>query len=220
MAEPDEKRLLAMAQRGDTRALGILLEGQRDRLFNVCLRMVSNRDDAAELTQDTLLRTMEKLDQFEGRAKLSTWMTRIAMNLSVSHLRKRKVRRAASLDQPTPPGAGGGGGYGDHAGALRSFLADQKEPSAADRVETDDMLEHLETAMTGLDEEFRAVIVLRDIEQMDYQGMADVLEIPVGTVKSRLFRARLALRESMQSLDAHLDHTPGQARTRKEAGHG
>jgi len=207
MAEPDEKKLLSMARAGDTDALGILLERERDRVFNVCLRMVSHREDAAELTQETLLKTVEQLQTFEGKSKLSTWMTRIAMNLSISHLRKRKVRRAMSLDQPTA--AGGGDGVDDQAGALRSFLADRRELSPGHRVETGDMLAHLENAMSGLDEEFRAVIVLRDIEQMDYQGMAQTLEVPVGTVKSRLFRARLALRETMQRLDEPHTPTPG-----------
>jgi len=212
MAEPDEKKLLASARRGDTEALGLLLEGQRDRLFNVCLRMVSHRDDAAELTQDTLLRVVERLDQFEGKAKLSTWMTRIAMNLSISHLRKRKVRRSTSLDQPM---TGTSAGDGDQAVALRQLLEDPRELSPGRRVETGDMLEHLENAVSGLDEEFRAVIVLRDFEEMDYQSMAQVLDVPVGTVKSRLFRARLALRGAMQGLDARAGKGIG-----GEVGHG
>ena len=180
--------------------MGELLEAYHGRIYHVCLRMVSNADDAAELTQDAMVRVVESLDKFRGEAHLSTWMIRIAMNLSISHLRKRKLRRAASLE------AGPDNGETDAPTSLRMTLADDREPSPDRRVEEDEMLGHLKSAIAELDDEFRAVLVLRDIEQMDYRQIADVLEVNLGTVKSRLFRARLALREKMAPYDPENQH--------------
>lgn len=187
-----EAQLLERARLGDQVALGQLLERHQQRLYNVALRMVGNRDDAAEVAQDALLRVVEHIDDYNGESALTTWMVRITMNLAISHLRKRKVRQAASLDV--------GGEDDDQTTALRRQLADEREPGPVSNVETSEMLGHLHRALAGLDEEFRAVLVLRDIDQMDYQQIAVVLSVPVGTVKSRLFRARLALRQEMARL--------------------
>ena len=189
MAERDERELIAAVKRGDLDALGRLLKRYEKRLYNVVLRMVSDREDAAELTQDAMLKIVQHIQDFRGQSALSTWMIRIAMNLSISHLRKRQLRQTASLDQTAP---------GDDQGtSLRQQLADQREPSPESNVEKQEMLRHLAAALDSVEEDFRAVLVLRDIDQMEYQQIAEVLAIPVGTVKSRLFRARLALRRTM-----------------------
>jgi RNA polymerase sigma-70 factor (ECF subfamily) len=208
-----EQQLLDRAKAGDRQAMGELLSNYQNRLFNVALRMVNNRDDAAEVTQDAMLKAVEHLKGYDGRSQLSTWMIRITMNLSISHLRKRKLRKMASLDADNrsggAPGGGGGGGAGFSPGssgggseshAMRDRLEDDLELSAEQCVEEDEMLAEMNLAMDRLDEEFRSVLVLRDINEMDYREIADVLEVPVGTVKSRLFRARLALREEMSKV--------------------
>ena len=195
MSSEQEQQIIDAVRRGNAGALGGLLELHQHRIFNTCLRMVTNRDDAAEVAQETMLKVIEHIDDFHGDSGVVTWMTRIAMNLCISHLRKRKLRQTTSLD--SSPGNGGTSGGDDQSTALRHQLADQREPSPDSNVQQAEMFAHLQTALGRVEEEFRAVLVLRDIEEMDYQQIADVLAIPVGTVKSRLFRARLSLRREV-----------------------
>lgn len=197
MPDSSEQQLIDQIRGGNRTALGLLLKAQERRLYNVCLRMVSNRDDAAEVCQDTMLKIVQSIDRYRGEAALSTWMIRIAMNTAISHLRKRKLRRTVSLDSSNH---GGNGGHDDDPPALRLALGDDRELGPVSRVETDEMLERLQEAIACIDDDFRAVLVLRDIDEMEYQQIADTLELPIGTVKSRLFRARLALREQMENL--------------------
>jgi RNA polymerase sigma-70 factor, ECF subfamily len=194
MAVANEPQLLSRIMRGDRGALGELLVHYQHRLYNVCLRMVGNRDDAAEVAQDTLLKVVEHIRDYNGQCAISTWMIRIAMNLSISHLRKRRLRRTASLEGTTGPAGGNGE---DQGTALREQIANPREPGPHQSVQQREMIGHLHQSLTRLDDDFRAVLVLRDIDELDYQEIADVLGVPVGTVKSRLFRARLALREEM-----------------------
>ncbi len=196
MSHTPEQAMLAKAKRGDQQALGELLVAYQDRLYNVCLRMVSNRDDAAEVCQDVLVKIIQGIGKFRGESGLATWMTRIAMNQSISHLRRRRVRRTVSIDQSY----GSDNGPDDQATALRHQIQDQREPGPEQCVQDSEMLERLHQAMANLDDDFRAVLVLRDIEQQDYASIGQTLDVPVGTVKSRLFRARLALRNEMDRL--------------------
>ncbi|MEM9419754.1 MAG: sigma-70 family RNA polymerase sigma factor [Planctomycetota bacterium] len=190
MHDVDESALIQRVQHGDRAALGELLRGHQRRLYNVCYRMVSHPDDAAELTQDVLLKVVEKIDEFRWDAKLTTWMTRIAMNASISHLRKRKHRQTLSLNQPA-------GGDDDGRLTLAGGLTDEREPGPEVCVQQHEMLDDLQRAIAGLEDDQRAVLVLRDVEELDYLQIAQTLDLPVGTVKSRLFRARLALREKL-----------------------
>lgn len=193
-AAADQPRvLLAAVRRGDQSALGRLLELNQTRIFNACLRMLTNRDDAAEVAQDTMLKVVEHIQDFNGQSEFSTWVTRIAMNLSISHLRKRKLRQTSSLDSS----GNGAGRDDDQATALKHELSDRREPSPDLNVQQREMVAHLHAALARVDDDFRAVLVLRDIEELDYRQIAEVLAVPVGTVKSRLFRARLALRHEV-----------------------
>ena len=197
MTDVDEKQLVRQAQAGDQGAMGDILTRYQDRLYNIILRMVNNRDDAAELTQDAMLKVIENLGCFDHRSALSTWIIRIALNLSVSHFRKKKLRRAVSLD------ALANGTNGDQSSVLRAQLVvDSREPSPDQCVQNREMIAKLNLALTRIEAEFRAVVVLRDIEQMDYQTISKVLSLPLGTVKSRLFRARLALRKQILRLES------------------
>jgi len=193
-----EEQLVAAARKGDQSALGELLMNYQNRLYNVSLRMVNNRDDAAEITQDAMLKVVEHIGNFDGKSKLSTWMIRITMNQSISFLRKRKLRKTASLDVTySSSSAYGGSTSGDSGARLGDAIQDQQEPSPDQRVQTDEMVQQLQLAMDRIDEDFKSVLVLRDINAMDYKQISEVLSVPVGTVKSRLFRARLALRQEI-----------------------
>lgn len=198
---PDDDALIEQVRLGDRAALGQLLIRHEKRLYNTAFRMVSNRDDAAEVTQEAMLKIIQNIDGFKSQAQITTWMTRIVMNLSISRLRRRKLRDHVSLDAARPTADGD-----DQANALRRVLEDTQEPGPDSGVQQREMIGHLHSAIERLDDDFRAVLVLRDLRELDYQQIAEVLEVKVGTVKSRLFRARLALRQEMQKLEL----APGQ----------
>lgn len=187
-----EARLIADVQRGDRGALGELLGAYERRVYHVCLRMVGSADDAAELTQEALLRAIQHSENFKGEAKFSTWLMRIAMNLCITHLRKSKVRGSLSLDHTGPSGDG------EASPPLKDLVSQNHEPSPDSRVQESEQLDRLARAVERLDPDLRGVILLRDLQGMEYQQVAEVLSVPVGTVKSRLFRARLALRTAME----------------------
>lgn len=179
-----ELQLVEAHRRGDPGALTDLLKSYQKRVYGICYRMVGHREDAADLTQDALIRVLEGLPSYDGRSKLSTWVFRVTMNCCLSHLRKAKVRQAGSLDEPV-----------DATGLARhQKLPDQREPAAEQRIEQEEQRAALFRALAALDPDARAMLVLRDLQDLDYQQLADVLSVPVGTVKSRLFRARAALR--------------------------
>ncbi len=197
-----EKQLIDLARKGDRSALGQLLDHHHNRLYNVALRMVSNRDDAAEITQDAMLKVIQHIADYDGRSKLTTWMIRITMNQAISFLRKRKLRKTTSLDTEFSGSGNGGSTVGDpgEGSALRDRLADDEELGPDQRVQQAEMMDQLHHALNRVEDDFRAILVLRDINEMDYQQISEVLSVPVGTVKSRLFRARLALREEMNKV--------------------
>ncbi len=195
-----EVRLIERARAGDRDALGNLLALHEARLFAVCLRTVGNREAARDLTQDSLVKVIQSLANFDGRAKFGTWVTRIAVNTCLSHLRKERLRRHASLDAPGPSVSGRGGGEAPAAATLPG-----REQGPGSGVEEREALARLDRALARLDGEQRAILALRDVRGLDYEQIAAALETPVGTVKSRLFRARSALREAMESLERDRD---------------
>ncbi len=201
-----DQQTLAQLRRGNWSAMEQLVSRYQDRLFVTMLRMVNHQEDAADLVQETFVRAMQAVARFEGKSTLYTWLFRIAVNLAISHRRSSQYRAAASLD------VGGeeeeaGSGVNRQAAGLRRQLAQETEEDPAVSAERQMEYERLQLSLAGLDPEFKAVIVLRDIEECDYEQIAAILDVPVGTVKSRLFRARCALREALKT----------QRRDRKEA---
>jgi RNA polymerase sigma-70 factor (ECF subfamily) len=199
-----ERQLIEQVRGGDRGALGELLGAHHRQVYHVCLRMVSNASDAAELAQDVLLKAVQHIDAFKANSRFGTWLVRIAMNLSISHLRKRKVRQAASLDAAV----GGAEADGPEQNLGRT-IADRREPAAFDRVEHNEQIDRVLAAMGRLDEGLKSVILLRDLQEMDYHEIAEVLGVPLGTVKSRLFRARLALRQELAKAEIQGQNTDG-----------
>lgn len=190
-AEPSDEFLVAQAQRGDAAAFGRLVERHQDAIFNGICRMVSQREDAEDLAQDTFVKAFRNIAGFQGRSKFYTWLYAIGLNVVISHRRKMGVRRRVahlSLSE------------GDEREAHRD-VADPGDPpeAAAERAEVG---ARIEQAIAQLDDGYRTVVVLRDIEGFDYETIAGLLECPQGTVKSRLHRARLALREMLKDLVA------------------
>ena len=196
--------LLRKAQAGDRGAYGQIVLLYQDRLYNAVLRLVGDREEARELAQEAFTRGLMKLDSFRGDASPYTWLFRIAVNLAISQLRKVQRNRVFSLDRPGYNGngrhsSGGGGATDDQASSLLDRVAQDRSPQPAERAENKERDEEVLAALGRLDAEYRAVLVMRDIEGFDYQQMADVLGLSLGTLKSRLFRARLALRDELRA---------------------
>jgi RNA polymerase sigma-70 factor (ECF subfamily) len=195
--------LLNRAKAGDRGAYGQIVLMYQDRLYNAVVRLVGDREEARDLAQEAFARGLEKIDSFRGDAAPYTWLFRIAVNLAISQLRKVQRNRVFSLDRPSPNGQSGRNGRyssDDQASGLIDRVArDRTEPDPHQRVEGRERDEAVLAALGRLDAEYRAVLVMRDIEGFDYQQMADVLGLPLGTLKSRLFRARLALRDELKA---------------------
>lgn len=186
-----ELDLFRRAQTGDRGAFGQLAIRLQDRLYNAILRVVGDHEEARELTQETFVKALMKIDSFRGESQPFTWLFRIGVNLAISHLRKVKRRRTFSLDAPAHRS------YDGQACALVDRLSRNDDESPSRAMEQRETQQLVLAAMGKLDAEYRAILVMRDIEQMEYQQMADVLNVPLGTLKSKLFRARLALRENL-----------------------
>ena len=189
----EDERVLSELKRGHWSAMEGLVLRYQDRLYSTILRLVGHPEDAADLVQETFVRAMQNVARFEGKSTLYTWLFRIAVNLSISHRRSRTYRDAQSLDTEEDSGEG----VNRQAASLRRQLSQDTEADPALSAECRMEHERLIRALSTLEPEFRAAIVLRDIEDCDYEQMAAILEVPVGTVKSRLFRARAALRDAV-----------------------
>src|SRR4051812_30892532 len=199
-AAGEEAELLRKAQLGDRAAFGQIVIRYQDRLYNSILRLVGDTEEARELTQETFTRALVKIESFRGEAGPYTWLFRIAVNLAISQLRKVQKHRVFSLDA----GSGANGqstrrGDEDQASALVDRVAETRGASPAEQSIKREQGEQVLAALGRLDAEYRAVLVMRDVEGFDYQQMADVLGLPLGTLKSRLFRARLALRDELRA---------------------
>ncbi len=169
--------LVAKAQAGDSRALDTLLRNNYDRLYAVCRRLTGSDADGADACQEALIAIVRNLSKFDQRSRFGTWAYRIAVNASLDELRRRKRR-------PRPDEA---------------IVSDRSEQAAgAPDIGTsvsDRMV--LDAALAGLSPEFRAAVVLRDVAGLDYAEIAEALEIPAGTVRSRIARGRAALADAL-----------------------
>ncbi|HEX3539253.1 MAG TPA: sigma-70 family RNA polymerase sigma factor [Acidimicrobiales bacterium] len=164
--------LVTAARAGDRQALEALLRAHHDRLYAVCRRLTGNDADAADATQETLLAVVRGLGRFDGRSRFATWSYRVAVNASLDELRRRRRRPEPGLDEEAASPLTGAVTDGSHGSDLRLDV---------------------DAAMRQLAPEFRAAVVLRDLCGLDYAEIAEVLDIPPGTVRSRIARGRAAL---------------------------
>lgn len=188
--------LLEAHRAGDETALAELLEGFQGRLFSVCLRMTNDREKAADMVQDAMVRIIKGIGAFDGRSKLSTWMIRVTINVCLTDRRRMRLRRTMSLDKPL----GGGESSDSGRGTLGDSISGNVEREQGECVEMHEARRVLYEAMGSLDEHHRAMLILRDVQDLDYRQIGEILDVPEGTVKSRLFRARAALREQIERL--------------------
>jgi RNA polymerase sigma-70 factor (ECF subfamily) len=166
----------------------------QNRIYNVIFRICANTDDAAELTQETFVKIIENLDRFQGKSTFYTWAFRIAVNLTLNYCQRAAKLGYRSLDAEQDE-------HNWRAKAqLKQLLRDDSSPDPAAVAENQELCELLTKALKKLDEAQRTVIVLRDIEGMSYAGVAEVLNVELGTVKSRLSRARGNLKEILEGM--------------------
>jgi RNA polymerase sigma-70 factor (ECF subfamily) len=187
--------LVAAAQAGDRGALERLLRRHHDRLHNVCRRVTGTDADAADATQECLIAIVRGLARYDGRASFSTWTYRIAVNASLDELRRRRRRPLAVLDEGWHLDGARRGDAGSARGSSPGgMVADGADP-VADRLDID-------AALGQLPEDFRAAVVLRDLSGLSYQEIAEVLDVPIGTVRSRIARGRSALADLLSPVAA------------------
>jgi RNA polymerase sigma-70 factor, ECF subfamily len=184
VTDPD-RDALERFRGGDARAFEELVLRHERRVYNVCLRMLGRPEDARDATQDAFISVLRRADSFRGQSAFSTWLHRIAVNACYDLLRKRQ--RAPLLDaEPSEPG-----------------------PPSPDPAEAAAEALDVRDALLEVPPEFRAVLVLHDVQDLPYEEIAAVLDVPVGTVKSRLHRGRVALARALRG-------TPGPADASEE----
>lgn len=193
--DQQDLQIIEAIRSGDNSAWTRLIQRYQDRLFSVCVRMVHDRELATDLTQDAFIKIIQGLDSFDGRAKFSTWAIRITMNVCLSKLRSEKLRRHASLDAPAK---GGDAGEGESPSSEAWGREQTRELAAASSVEAHEDRRRVLLALRELEPDQRAVIILADCRGLAYEHIAEVLGVAVGTVKSRLFRARASLRDTIE----------------------
>jgi len=190
----DDGVLVAQCRRGDSAAMERLILKYQNRIYNVILKMCANPDDAAELTQETFVKIIESIDKFEGRSGFYTWAFRIAVNLTLNFCQRKGKVGYSSLDAED----------NEHSprsrAQLKEFLSDTSSPDPAVIAQNKELSEIVLETLTKLDDAQRTVVVLRDIEGMNYAQIAKVLGVELGTVKSRLSRARSNLREILETI--------------------
>lgn len=181
----DDRRLIAECLGGDPRPFGELVRRYQDRLYNTVYRLVGNPDDAHDVVQDAFLHAYQALAGFKGDSQFFTWLYRIAVNTAVSLRRKHRV--AISTD--AAPGDGG---------ALEAIdPSDYGRPGYA--LEQAEQERRVQQALSRLSVEHRTVLILKDMEGQKYEVMAEVLQVPIGTIRSRLHRARMELRDLLSA---------------------
>jgi RNA polymerase sigma-70 factor (ECF subfamily) len=187
---PGDIELVARCQKGDTAAFDQLITRYRQRCFAMIFHMVRNEDDAWDLAQDGFVRAWRSLSNFRGQSSFFTWLYRIMTNVSLDWLRKKKIE--------------GGQEFDDTVGLRRIEPGAPTVPKPvmepAERLVDAEIRKRIDAAIGRLSDEHRAVIVMRELEGMEYQEIADAIGCSIGTVMSRLFYARRKLQEMLRDV--------------------
>ncbi len=186
---PSDEELIQRFQEDDLYAYELLVDRYKDQLLNFAYRFLGNYEEAEDVVQETFLRLYRKRHAYRQIAKFSTWIYTIAGNLAKTELRKRKRRKLISISDM---------GFDEKDFELEDFRADTER--GTDRALMD---KYLQKAIEELPPRFRQVIVLRDIQELSYEEIGDIINAPLGTVKSRLNRARLKLQGKLEKVMDH-----------------
>ena len=179
----DDAQLILATQRGDQAAFGQLVRKYQDRLFTALVHVCGGREEAEDTAQDAFVQAYRKLASFEGQSSFYTWLYRIAFNTAIS--RKRRLRPELSVDRSRE---------------LTGAEPTDGSEGAEDLLLRQERATMVQLALAQLGAEHRAILVLREMEGCDYDAIADILQLPVGTVRSRLHRARLQLKEHLSAI--------------------
>jgi RNA polymerase sigma-70 factor (ECF subfamily) len=181
----DENRLIDQCLKGQTAAFGELVRRHQDRLYNTVYRLVDSAEDAQDIVQEAFLHAYQSLDRFKRDSQFFTWLYRIAVNQAISLQRKQKSTVRLHLNR-------------DGQGSVPepTDLSEFSQPDQA--LERADEGRRIQAALNRLSPEHRAVLILKDLEDQKYEAMAEILQVPIGTIRSRLHRARLELRQVLE----------------------
>jgi len=188
----DDHRLIADCLKGETAAFGELVRRYQDRLFNTIFRLVDSAEDAQDVVQEAFLHAYQSLDRFKGDAQFFTWLYRIAVNSAISLKRKQRTVVSLHVDRE------GQGGVPEPHDA-----SEYSRPHEA--LERADEERRIQAALNRLSPEHRAVLILKDLEDQKYETMAEILQVPIGTIRSRLHRARLELRDVLEKMTQKIE---------------
>lgn len=192
----DESKLIQLAKTGSVAAFEQLVEAYDQKLYNMAYRMLGNREDARDMTQEAFLRAYRSLDGFREESSFSTWIFRIAKNACLDRIRKRSQVQAVSIDEPIQT---------EEGQVQRELPSDLGDPE--EYAEQQELSAVVHSALQELTDEYRTAVVLRDLQGLSYNEIAEVMEVSLGTVKSRIYRGRQALKEVLSGLElfSHVD---------------
>jgi len=188
----EDMDLVAASQKGDTEAFESLVRKHQTRTMSIAFRMIGDYEEACEIVQETFLSAFKAIRKFRGEARFSTWLYGICLNHARNHVKQRRGRaryELYSLDDPVKD-----------EDARMSRSPSTSEPSIIERLEQKELQDKVQRCIQCLEEHYREVLVLRDIEGFSYDEIQELLGLPEGTIKSRLFRARDALRTSLKTV--------------------
>ena len=184
----EEKSLIIKAKRGDIEAFEQLIEIYQKKVFNIALRMIGNYEDANDMAQEVFIRVFRSLKDFKEQSTFSTWIYRITTNVCLDEIRKRKNKKVVYIDEDVK---------NDDGEIKRQVESDDPTPELV--AEKNYVKQVVNEAINMLSEEHRTVIVLRDIQGFSYEEIAKITKCPEGTVKSRINRARHALKDILST---------------------
>ncbi|HHV28550.1 RNA polymerase sigma factor [Acetivibrio mesophilus] len=182
-----EKELIGKAKQGDVEAFEKLIEGCQKKVFNIAFRMLGNFDDASELSQEVFLKAYKSIKNFKGDSLFNTWIYKVTTNACLDEIRKRKNKKVVSLDEDIEIGGN----------EMKRQIKDDS-PGPELTAEDNELKRAVKDSINMLSEEYRTVIVLRDIQGFSYEEISGIIKCPEGTVKSRINRARQALKKILQ----------------------
>lgn len=185
MSNADDQQLIQQCLSGDTQAFGELVLRYQDRLFNALMMMVNSHEDARDLAQESFVHAFRKLSSFRGDSQFYTWLFRIAVNATISFRRKHARRKTSSVDLARE-------NTGDEP------TDDRQDISPSHRLEVNEQQAVVQQALSELSDEFRTALVLTEIEGLSYEEAAAICECPIGTIRSRIHRARAELKEKLR----------------------
>nr|WP_068555001.1 sigma-70 family RNA polymerase sigma factor [Thermotalea metallivorans]KXG77098.1 ECF RNA polymerase sigma-E factor [Thermotalea metallivorans] len=187
-----ENNLIEKSKQGDVESFETLIREYQTVAFNIAFRMLGNMEDANDVTQEALIKVYKSIKTFHGQSSFSTWLYRIVTNTCLDELRKRKRQKAYSYHHPIET----------EDGEIERDMEDYGN-STEEIVERKETIKSIQDAINALPEQHKTVIVLRDIRGFNYEQIAEILDCPQGTIKSRISRARISLKEIIEKKELY-----------------